>query len=184
TSSATTAAYGATVVFTATVKPVAPGGGKPTGTVTFFIDGAARATLALNANGQAALAVNSLRPGAHAVSAVYNGSANFFRSPPAPALTETIAMLPVSTFSLAASAPGGLRAGAPFTVQVFARDFLGDLVTSYGAPVTLTLVRAPAGGAITGTLSGRFVNGVATFAGLRVTKPGTYVVSIFSGNVV
>src|SRR5262249_61950942 len=101
---------------------------------------------------------------------VCGGAPTALPSPPAPALTETIGPGPVSRFSLVASAPGGLRVGAPFTITVLAIDVLGDPVPSYNAAVAITLVSAPPGGTITGTLTGRFVNGVARFSGLSVTR--------------
>ncbi len=81
TSSGSPATRGTTVVFTASVRAVAPGTGTPTGTVQFRIDGANVGTpQTVNPAGQAAYATRSLAVGTHLVSAVYAGSAGFTAS--------------------------------------------------------------------------------------------------------
>jgi Bacterial Ig-like domain (group 3) len=64
------------VLLTATITPVAPGAGVPTGTVTFFeagnVVGAAQVS-----NGQATLTLYTLPPGKHILTASYSGDANF-----------------------------------------------------------------------------------------------------------
>jgi len=65
---------GTPVVFTATVRTLAPGTGIPTGTVQFTIDGITfGAPIQLNATGQAAFVTSSLAAGRHVVSASYSG---------------------------------------------------------------------------------------------------------------
>jgi hypothetical protein len=65
------------VSLTATVTPVSPGGGGPTGTVTFFDDGNVVGTAQVF-NGQASLTLyNALTPGKHTLTAVYSGDGNF-----------------------------------------------------------------------------------------------------------
>jgi probable HAF family extracellular repeat protein/YVTN family beta-propeller protein len=69
---------GQTVSFTATVAPVAPGAGIPTGLVQFKIDGVnAPGGLKTLVNGQASYATNSLSIGNHIISAQYQGDSNF-----------------------------------------------------------------------------------------------------------
>jgi hypothetical protein len=60
---------------TATVKPVAPGAGTPTGMVSFVVDGAAVGSVPLGANGTATLA-QAVADG-HGVAATYAGDADF-----------------------------------------------------------------------------------------------------------
>jgi hypothetical protein len=80
---------GQTATITATAKASAPGSGTPSGTITFVIDGAAQAPVALVA-GKAQLAVTAaLGAGTHVIVADYNGDANFTTSASAP-LTETV----------------------------------------------------------------------------------------------
>ena len=66
--------YGQTVTFVATVTSPA---GPPSGTVTFLDGASPLATFALNGSGQAALSVSSLALGSQAITATYNGNADF-----------------------------------------------------------------------------------------------------------
>ena len=65
--------YGQAVTFTATVAAVAPGGGTPGGTVTFY-DGANPIGTGNLSGGKASLKVSKLSVGTHAIGAVYAGS--------------------------------------------------------------------------------------------------------------
>src|SRR5207245_5012321 len=67
---------GQTVTLSATVSPVAPATGVPTGTVTFRDGATALATVNL-VNGSASFSLATLTPGSHSLTAVYNGSASF-----------------------------------------------------------------------------------------------------------
>jgi Big-like domain-containing protein len=68
-----TSEAGAPLTFTATILPVAPGGGVPTGTVTFLIDGIVRGTVGMT-NGVASLFLpNGLPQGTHKVVVRYSG---------------------------------------------------------------------------------------------------------------
>jgi fibronectin-binding autotransporter adhesin len=67
--------FGHSVTFTATVTPSAPGSvAAPGGTVTFRVDGAVAATVAV-LGGKAAFATSSLPPGTHAVTASFVSNA-------------------------------------------------------------------------------------------------------------
>src|SRR3989442_968186 len=68
--------FGQTVTLSATVNPVAPATGVPTGTVTFRDGATALATVNL-VNGSASFSLATLTPGSHSLTAVYNGSASF-----------------------------------------------------------------------------------------------------------
>jgi hypothetical protein len=69
---------GQPVTFTATIVPLAPGGGIPTGLVQFRINGVnAPGGLKTLVNGQASYTTNSLSVGNHIISAQYHGDANF-----------------------------------------------------------------------------------------------------------
>ena len=65
-SSMNPAPQGSAGAITATVKPVPPGGGTPTGTITFKIDGVAQPPVALN-NGKAKLKLKKLTVGSHVI---------------------------------------------------------------------------------------------------------------------
>jgi hypothetical protein len=73
TSSANPSPVGGPGHITARVAAVAPGGGVPTGSVTFTVDGVARAPRALS-NGRAHIALSSLSLGTHTITASYSGS--------------------------------------------------------------------------------------------------------------
>jgi hypothetical protein len=68
---------GQAVTFTATTTPVAPGGGIPTGGVTFKDGATVLATMTLNASGQATFTTSTLTLGTHSITATYSGDANF-----------------------------------------------------------------------------------------------------------
>lgn len=72
---------------TATVTP-SVGNGAPTGSVTFNDGANVIGTVPLS-NGQAMLAVSSLPPGSHPITAAYGGDANFLGST-SPALSQTV----------------------------------------------------------------------------------------------
>src|SRR5262249_38170770 len=76
------------VTFTARVAAVAPGAGTPTGTVTFKDGNVVLGTFAVGADGTATLTTSFAAAGGHAVTAVYNGDANFAGS--SQALTEQV----------------------------------------------------------------------------------------------
>lgn len=77
-SSVNPSVFGQLVTFTATVSPVAPGAGTPTGTVQ-FMDGAnpVGSLQALDASGHASFSTTSLAVATHYVKAVYSGDGNF-----------------------------------------------------------------------------------------------------------
>ncbi|WP_307841560.1 Ig-like domain-containing protein [Streptomyces endocoffeicus] len=93
------------MTFTATVTPIAPGAGVPTGTVTFSISGSGGGTFAQPlSGGVATLSLSTLGVGTHTVVAIYNGDANFLPSSgtdthtvnPGPAATTTTLMSSVN----------------------------------------------------------------------------------------
>jgi hypothetical protein len=72
--------FGQLVTFTATVSVNAPGGGKPTGTVTFYDGSAVLGTGTLSGGGKATFKTSSLAVGSHTITAVYGGDVNFIGS--------------------------------------------------------------------------------------------------------
>lgn len=71
--------------------------------------------------------------------------------------------------------PSNSGAGAAITpaVQVTAVDPLGNTATGFGGLVTITIAANPGGGTLSGTSAVNATNGVASFASLRINKPGT-----------
>ena len=80
---------GQAVTLTATVAPVAPATGVPTGAVTFMDGTTAIGTATLNATGGASIAVSTLANGNHSLTAVYGGAGNFLASTSA-AVTQVV----------------------------------------------------------------------------------------------
>lgn len=76
TSSVNASVFGQSVVLTATVSPVAPGGGTPTGTVTFLDGGSPIGTGTLS-GGTASFISSSLAVGNHTITTSYGGDSNF-----------------------------------------------------------------------------------------------------------
>jgi hypothetical protein len=72
--------FGQSVTFTATVKPVAPGSGAPTGIVTFYDGSIAVGTGTLDSSEHAKLTISALSVGTHSITAVYGGDPNFTTS--------------------------------------------------------------------------------------------------------
>ena len=129
TSSANPSRFGQTVTFRATMSS-STGGGVPTGTVTFFINGVVAGTGVINASGLATFATNTLAVGNHTVTASYNGDGNFTGSN--------------GTLS------GGQTVNKASTTAKLTRS-----TPEAGAPVTFTATIqpvAPGGGVPTGTV--------------------------------
>jgi hypothetical protein len=88
TSSLNPAVTGQAVTFTATLSTVAPGAGTPTGTVTFKDGTVVLGTFPVGPGGTATFTTSFAVAGGHAITAVYNGDANFVGS--SQALTEQV----------------------------------------------------------------------------------------------
>jgi hypothetical protein len=91
----TSATYGQSVTFTATVS-AASGTGTPTGTVTFSNGATALGTVSLSGN-TASFTTSTLPAGSLLISAVYNGDSNFAPSQPVTAPITISAPLPPAT---------------------------------------------------------------------------------------
>ena len=77
TSSHNASVFGQSVAFTATVSPVAPGAGTPTGTVTFLDGGTEIASGTLDESGQATVTTSALGVGDHTITANYGTDGSF-----------------------------------------------------------------------------------------------------------
>ncbi len=78
-SSTNPSVYGQPVTFTATVAAASPGGGTPTGMVTFY-DGKKKLGTATLSDGVASFETSSLSVGTHSITAVYGGDTDFEES--------------------------------------------------------------------------------------------------------
>ncbi|WP_324604673.1 Ig-like domain-containing protein, partial [Streptomyces sp. NRRL S-337] len=68
--------FGESVTLTATVAPVSPGAGTPTGTVTFVVSGGPTLTGTL-VGGTASVSTSAIPVGTSNVTATYSGDGNF-----------------------------------------------------------------------------------------------------------
>jgi hypothetical protein len=101
-SSANPALSGQTLTLNATVAPVAPGSGTPTGNVSFY-DGATLLGTAPVQGDMASFNPAQLSPGTHSITATYGGDADFTGST-SPAFSEVVNAFPVYETDLAVTA--------------------------------------------------------------------------------
>lgn len=152
---------GQSVTFTATVTPVAPASGIPTGSVTFTYDnGSAQVTEPLNASGTATLTPSSLATGTDSITAAYSGDANFAFSNSA--LTQIV----------------GANA-APFTVAASP----SSKTVSAGGSATFTITAATAPSlksAISLSCSGLPVGASCSFSPAQITPKGASAKTILT----
>ena len=119
TSSANPSVSGQPIIFTATVKAVAPGSGVPTGTVTFY-DGStslALGTAQLYGSGHATISISTLVVGSHTITASYVGDGNF-TARASPALTQTVNQDATKTTVTSSANPSGSGKPVTFTATV------------------------------------------------------------------
>jgi hypothetical protein len=167
--SANPAASGQPLTFTATVKPIVPGTGTPTGTVTFQDGLTTLGTGTLNANGTATC-VATLGTGGHSITAVYDGDPNFTAS--GGSMTETLEQIATTTAVTATSNTSVFGQPVTFTATVKA-------VTATAGTPTGT-VTFSAGGTVLGTatLSG----GTARFNMPPLAVGSHTITASYSGN--
>jgi RHS repeat-associated protein len=77
TTALTSVVSGGTVTFTATVIPISPGSGTPTGTVSFYDGSTLLGTITLDGSDHAHLTISTLSAGSHTITARYNGDLDF-----------------------------------------------------------------------------------------------------------
>lgn len=99
---------GQPVTLTATVSAAQ---GTPTGSVTFFVDGAAQGSADLGAAGTATLVLTSLPAGSYALTATYAGSDTFAASESGPITHEVLRRAPSVAWVVPALPTYGVRVG-------------------------------------------------------------------------
>ncbi len=114
-SSLNPSSYDQSVTFTATVKSATTG--IPTGTVTFKNGAVALGTVTLNASGIATLSSGTLAIGAHSITVVYNGSADFFTSTSV-VLAQTVKAAASTTTLVSSFNPSAYDQSVTFTATV------------------------------------------------------------------
>ena len=134
TSSTHLSVYGQLISLTATISPVAPGAGTPTGTLTFMQGSSLLSTNLVVQGGQATFTIQTLGVGTHTITAAYSGDTNF-----------------VPSSGSDSSAPQVVHQDGTQTVVV-----TGGNVAVYGQAITLTAsVRAmsPGSGVPSGSVT-------------------------------
>jgi hypothetical protein len=172
TSSVNPSVFGQTVTFTATVSPVAPGAGTPTGTVT-FLDGVNPIGTGTLSGGIATFTTSGLALGNHTITTSYGGDGDFNGSPGS--LTGNPQVV-----NKASTATAVTSSANP---SVFGQPVTFTATVSPGAPgsgtATGTVTFLDGGSAIgTGTLSG----GVATFATSALTVGNHTITTSYGGD--
>jgi hypothetical protein len=100
TSSANPSPTGSNVTFTATLSPVSPSLGTPSGTVRFIIDGAPHGSPVGLVGGVAALTLATLTHGTHTISAEYVGDGNFLSSTNGLGSSQVINAAPIAGLAI------------------------------------------------------------------------------------
>ena len=132
-SSANPGVLGQTITLTATVSPVSPGRGMPTGEVIFTIDGGPEIAVLL-VEGEAIMALPVLAAGSHTITAAYVGDVNFSASPTA-SFTQWV-QNPIPTIT--ALNPGAVFEDSPgFTLIITGTGFV------YGAVIHWNGIELP-----------------------------------------
>ncbi|GAA5615789.1 hypothetical protein Spla01_07006 [Streptomyces platensis] len=168
---------GETVTFTATVAPVAPGTGTPTGTVTFVAtDGVT--TVALTGSlsgGTTSVSTNGLvTAGAYTVTATYSGDPNFASSVGTD--TQTVGQASTTTAVTSAPDPSVVGETVTFTATV------APVAPGAGTPTgTVTFVATD--GVTTVTLTGTLSGGTTSVSTNGLVTAGSYsVTATYSGD--
>ena len=152
-SSANPSASGQAVTFTATVGPVAPATGTPTGTVTFK-DGSTTLGTGTLSGGAATFTTSALAVGTHSITAVYGGDASFAASTSA-ALSQVVNQALAATSTTLAASPNPSASGQAVTFTAT----VGPVAPATGTPTGTVTFKDGSTTLGTGTLSG----GAATF---------------------
>ncbi len=118
TSSASPSVYGQSVIFTATVIASAPGGGAPTGTVT-FMDGTTAIGTGTLGGGTATFTTSLLAVASHTITAVYSSDSNFMASTSS-ALTQKVNQSSTTTALVSSVNPSIVGLPVTFTATVTA----------------------------------------------------------------
>ncbi|HEX4340879.1 MAG TPA: Ig-like domain-containing protein [Polyangiaceae bacterium] len=121
------ALVGRTVTFTATVSPVAPGAGVPTGMVMFLDGTTSLGGAILDASGVAALDTGALTEGTHSITVAYAGDGSYGASSSA-ALAEKLGVNVTTLMVVSTPNPSNFGASVTLTATVS-----GSLTTPTGA---------------------------------------------------
>ena len=155
------------VTFTANVEALAPGAGRPTGTVTFLDGATVIGTDTLNASGIARVTASALASGTHAITASY-GTTTSFAGSASPMLSQVVNQQGVSVTMTSSLNPSTFGA----TVMVSARVVSSASTTPTGIVSFLDGATVAGTGTLDNTGTATFAT--ASFAGGRHTLTARY----------
>ncbi|MFN8040949.1 MAG: Ig-like domain-containing protein [Acidimicrobiales bacterium] len=115
-SSGSPSVVGQSVTFTATVTVGAPGGGIPTGTVTFTDGATTIGSGSLDAAGKASVSTSALAVGPHTITATYAGSVSFAGS--SSTVGQSVGQAATSTAVTSSGSPSVVGQSVTFTATV------------------------------------------------------------------
>ena len=177
TSSANPSVFGQNVTFSATVNPVAPGAGIPSGTVTFMDGASFLGTSEVNGSGVSNFGADSLTRGSHSITAIYSGDSNFTGSTSA-ALSQVVNK--ASTTTTLASSVNPTRYGQLVTFSAT----VNPVAPGTGTPTGTVTFMDGASTLGTGTLSTDTPNGsdVATFSTSALIAASHGITAVYGGD--
>lgn len=170
-SSANPGLTGSAVTFTATVAPVSPGTGTPTGTITFFNGSTQLGTPANLADGVGSFTTTSLTTGTSSITAVYSGDGNYKTSTSA-ALSQTIE-------AGAAQVTVSASNSNPFALQPISLTAIVSAAAGLGTP-TGSVTFTTASGTTLGTATVN--NGTATLSRVNLPIGTQAITAMYSGS--
>jgi hypothetical protein len=160
------------IVFTAVITG---NGGVPTGTVTFYADGAAANTATLDATGKATFSDSALSVGSHTITATYNGDADDSPSN-STTLSQAVQSIPTTT-SLGTGSTAGATPEAILVSTVIGRTGpvpTGTVTfTSNSKTIGIVTLDATGVGTLTPDLAPASYTIIATYSGDAIHSPST-----------
>jgi VCBS repeat-containing protein len=169
-SSANPSVFGQSQVITATVSPIAPGAGTPTGTVTFS-DGTTSLGSVNLANGQASFTLAGLGVGSHSINASYAGDGRFNSS--SSTLVQTVNKASTTTTLSSSATPSTVSQSATFTASVNA------VAPGAGTPTGSVTFNDGANALATVSLGS---NGTATFSTSSLAVMSHSITAVYNGD--
>ena len=164
--------FGQAVVLTASVTPVPPATGTPTGMVTFMDGTTTLGTGTLDSTGTATFTATTLSVGTHSLTAVYGGG-GVFNGSTSSAATQTVNQASTTTIVTSSSNPSTAGQSTTFTATVTAAAPGGGTPTG---TVTFMDGTTTLG---TGTLDS---NGQATFQTSTLTMGPHTITAVYGGD--
>lgn len=164
--------FGQTVTFTATVSVSAPGVGTPTGSVSFRDGATVLGSGTLNGSGQATFGTAALTAGAHSITVLYAGDANFQTSTSG-AITQTVNQASTGTALTSSVNPSVFGQSTTLTATVSA------IAPGAGTPTGTVEFRDGATVLGSGTLNG---SGVATLATSALSAGSHTLSAVYAGD--